>query len=144
MGGAATPMAMSELYSAIQVGVIDGAEGTLASYNDLVQYEVAPYYNYTGHLMLPDHLVISNTTLETMSAADRQALERACQASISGCYDRVRNLNTQYVARLEEKGVTFSNADVAAFRTACQDLISTAANKSSVTMAVYDLIRSEE
>ena len=50
MGGVGLAMAQGDVYSAIQTGTLDGAENNIITYVDLVQYEVAPYYNYTGHL----------------------------------------------------------------------------------------------
>ena len=51
MGGVGVAMAQGDVYSAIQTKTLDGAENNIITYVDLLQYEVAPYYNYTGHLM---------------------------------------------------------------------------------------------
>ena len=54
MGGVGTPMAQGEVYTAIQQGVINGGENNEITYADLKHYEVAPYFSYTRHLMIPD------------------------------------------------------------------------------------------
>jgi len=59
MGGTGIAMSQGDVYTAIQTGVLDGAENNELIYNSLLQYEVAPYYNYTQHLMQPDMLTIS-------------------------------------------------------------------------------------
>ncbi|MBO5638479.1 MAG: TRAP transporter substrate-binding protein DctP, partial [Oscillospiraceae bacterium] len=76
MGGVGVAMAQGDVYSAIQTKTLDGAENNIITYVDLVQYEVAPYYNYSGHLLLPDELVISNEVLESMSEEDQAALRK--------------------------------------------------------------------
>ena len=82
MGGVGIAMAQGDVYSAIQTGTLDGAENNIITYTDLVQYEVAPYYNYSGHLMIPDQLVIANGVLESMSAEDQAILKEICAESI--------------------------------------------------------------
>ena len=54
MGGTGTPMGQGEVYTAIQTGVLDGAENNEVTYYALKQHEVGPIYNLTGHLMMPD------------------------------------------------------------------------------------------
>jgi tripartite ATP-independent transporter DctP family solute receptor len=53
MGGNATPMAFSEVYSSIKTGVVDGAENNWPSYESTAHYEVAGYYSSTEHLIIP-------------------------------------------------------------------------------------------
>ena len=140
MGGVGTPMPQGDVYSAIQTKTLDGAENNIITYVDLLQYEVAPYYNYSGHLLLPDELVISNMVLESMSEEDQAALRKVCEESIPYCFGLCDELRSEYQAKAEEKGVTFSEADIPAFQALCQDLIQENAAKSDITQGMYDLI----
>ncbi len=142
MGGVGVAMAQGDVYSAIQTKTLDGAENNIITYVDLLQYEVAPYYNYSGHLLLPDELVISNETLAAMSEEDQAALRKVCEESMPYCFDLCGKLRSDYQAKAEEKGVTFSEADIPAFRELCRDLIMENAGKSEITQGVYDLIMS--
>ena len=142
MGGVGTPMPQGDVYSAIQTGTLDGAENNIITYVDLVQYEVAPYYNYSGHLLLPDELVISTETLESMSEEDQAALRKVCADSIPYCFALCDELRSDYQAKAEEMGVTFSEADIPAFQAQCQDLIQEVAARTEVTQGMYDLIMS--
>ena len=135
-------MAQGDVYSAIQTGVLDGAENNIITYVDLLQYEGAPYYNYTGHLLLPDELVISKQILDKMSAEDQAALRKVCEESMPYCYALCDELRSDYQAKAEEKGVTFSEADIPAFQALCQDLIQNVAKRDEVTQGMYDLILS--
>jgi tripartite ATP-independent transporter DctP family solute receptor len=71
MGGVGTPMAQSEVYTAIQSGVINGGENNELIYANLKQYEVAKVYSYTKHLMIPDLLIINNDLYQGMSKEHR-------------------------------------------------------------------------
>ena len=140
MGGVGQGMPQGDVYSAIQTKVLDGAENNIITYVDLVQYEVAPYYNYTGHLLLPDELVISKMVLDTMSEEDQAALRKVCEESMPYCYGLCEELRAEYQAKAEEKGVTFSEADIPAFQALCQDMIQEVAARDEVTQGMYDLI----
>lgn len=66
MGGSGTPMAQGEVYTAIQTGVLDGGENNELVFVDLQHLEVAPYYSYTQHLLVPDYLIINPTVYEEL------------------------------------------------------------------------------
>ena len=59
MGAVASPMGQGDVYSALQGGVLDGAENNETVFNALKHDEVAKYYSYTKHLMIPDYMLIS-------------------------------------------------------------------------------------
>ena len=143
MGGVGIAMAQGDVYSAIQTGTLDGAENNIITYTDLVQYEVAPYYNFSGHLMIPDQLVIANGVLESMSAEDQAILMEVCAESIPYCFQKCSDLRADYQAKAADKGVIFSECDVPAFQALCQDLIMDVANRNDMTKAAYDAIVSE-
>ena len=81
----AVAMAQGDVYSAIQTGTLDGAENNIITYVDLVQYEVAPYYNRTGHLMIPDELCINAKVFDSMSAEDQEASRSAHPSPLITC-----------------------------------------------------------
>ncbi len=143
MGGVGVAMAQGDVYSAIQTGTLDGAENNIITYVDLVQYEVAPYYNRTGHLMIPDELCINAKVFDSMSAEDQEALMKCASESIAYMFNLCAELRSDYEAKAAEKGVIFSDADVPAFQALCQDLINDVANRTDMTKAVYEAIVSE-
>ena len=142
MGGVGVEMPQGDVYSAIQTKTLDGAENNIITYVDLVQYEVAPYYNYTGHLMIPDELCINSKVLASMSEADQAALKKCATESIPYMFDLCDELRSDYEAQAKEKGVTFSEADVPAFQALCADLIQTVADRNDMTKSVYEAILS--
>lgn len=81
MGGAATPMAYGELYSALEQGVVDGAENNLPSFVTSRHYEIAKYYTLDEHSSIPDVLVIGTTYWETLTEGEKALINQAAQAS---------------------------------------------------------------
>jgi TRAP-type C4-dicarboxylate transport system substrate-binding protein len=60
-----------QLVSALQSGVVDGAENNEPSYETGQHYRYAKYYSRTGHLMIPELLVFSKRTWTGLSPEDR-------------------------------------------------------------------------
>ncbi|MEI3101460.1 MAG: hypothetical protein V8T45_06605 [Oscillospiraceae bacterium] len=78
-----------------------------------------------------------------MSAEDQAALQQCAADSIPYMFDLCEELRADYEAKATEMGVTFSDADVAAFQANCQDLIQEVAGRNEMTQSVYDAILSE-
>ncbi|MGF1592560.1 MAG: TRAP transporter substrate-binding protein [Kiloniellaceae bacterium] len=81
MGGNATPMAFSEVYSSIKTGVVDGAENNWPSYDSTGHYEVAGYYSGTEHLIIPECFCVSKTLWDSLSAEDKEIVATAARNS---------------------------------------------------------------
>ncbi len=81
MGGKPVPMAFEEVYSALQTGVIDGAENNPPSYYETRHYEVAKYYSLDEHAMVPEIIIMSLRTWDALSEQDRQIIKMAAIAA---------------------------------------------------------------
>ena len=81
MGGSATPISWGELYTALQQGVVDGAENNPPSFYTSRQYEVCKYYTLDEHTTIPDVLLISTIVWETLSDQEQQWLKEAAYES---------------------------------------------------------------
>ena len=120
MGGNGVAMGFNELFSALQTGVVDGAENnppTLLAQN---HYQVSKVYSLTGHLIIPEIFVFSKRTWETLSKADQDLLRRLSREA----QFEQRKLWDAYVgeaeAKLKAAGIQFVQADKAAFYQATQ------------------------
>jgi tripartite ATP-independent transporter DctP family solute receptor len=83
LGAVPTPMNYGEVYSALQTGVIDGAENDYVSYYTSSHYEVAPYYSLDGHLSPPAILLMNKATYDSLSPEHQTAIrEAAIEASL--------------------------------------------------------------
>jgi tripartite ATP-independent transporter DctP family solute receptor len=81
LGGSPTPIAWGELYSALQQGVVDGAENNPPSFHLSRHYEVCQYYSLDEHTAVPDVLLISTRIWEDLSPDYRSILQEAAWAS---------------------------------------------------------------
>jgi tripartite ATP-independent transporter DctP family solute receptor len=71
LGGNGVSMGFDQLISAMQTGVVDGAENNYPSYESGQHYRYAKYYSKTGHLMIPEILVFSKKIWDELSKDDQ-------------------------------------------------------------------------
>src|SRR6186997_236099 len=71
LGGNGVAMGYDQLVSAMQSGVVDGAENNEPSYETGQHYRYAKYYSRTGHLMIPELLVFSKRSWNSLSKDDQ-------------------------------------------------------------------------
>jgi len=83
LGANATPMPAGEVYSAIQTGVVDGAENNWPSYDSFRHAEVAKYYSQTEHSMSPEVFVMSKLSYDKLTPADQQIIRAAAKESVT-------------------------------------------------------------
>lgn len=81
LGASPSPMAYGEVYSALQTGVIDGAENNWPSYISSSHYEVAKFITTDGHTRVPEIVVASKATMEKLSADDQETIRSAARDS---------------------------------------------------------------
>src|ERR1700732_1033070 len=76
LGGNGVAMGYDQVFSALQTGVVDGAENNTPSYVFDNHYTVAKYYTLTQHLIVPEILVFSRKTWDTLSKEDQDLLRK--------------------------------------------------------------------
>lgn len=81
LGGSATPIAWGELYSALQQGIVDGAENNPPSFHLSGHYEIARFYSLNEHTRVPDVLLISTTVWNALGDRQQAWLVRAVAES---------------------------------------------------------------
>lgn len=77
LGGAPTPISWGELYTALQQGVVDGAENNPPSFYTSRHYEVCKYYTLNEHTAVPDVLLIGLVAWRRLSPQEQQWLQEA-------------------------------------------------------------------
>jgi len=82
LGGSPTPISWGELYTALQSGVVDGAENSPPSLYTSHHYEVCKYYSINEHTMVPDVLIISTVVWNKLSSQEKQWLMEAARESV--------------------------------------------------------------
>jgi len=83
MGGNGTPVAFNELYTALQTGVVDGAENNPPTIIEHKHYEVTKYYSLTQHLMVPEIFVFSKKIWDKLSPVDQLLIRKASAACVT-------------------------------------------------------------
>lgn len=82
LGGSPTPISFGELYTALQSGVVDGAENNPPSLYTSHHYEVCKHYSLDEHSSVPDVLIISQHIWEKLSEEERQWIQKAADESV--------------------------------------------------------------
>jgi len=111
MGGNGIAMDTGEIFSALQTGVIDGAENNPPTLLEHNHFQNAKYYSLTGHLILPEPIVMSKITWEKLTP-DQQALvktaAKAAQAEERVLWDKKSAASEE---KLKAAGVEFIEVD---------------------------------
>ncbi|WP_406715329.1 TRAP transporter substrate-binding protein [Trueperella pyogenes] len=123
MGGSATPLSYGEVYSALQAGVLDGAENNLVSFNTARHMEVAPYLSFTNHLVGLDYMIMRHDLLQAMPEADREILYSAWYDSMDFHTKLWKEYTEESKAIAEKTGATFHDVDNEAFAEALAPIV---------------------
>jgi tripartite ATP-independent transporter DctP family solute receptor len=122
MGGNGVAMGFNELYSALQTGVVDGAENnppTLLAQN---HYQVSKVYSLTGHLIIPEIFIFSRRTWDTMSKEDQALLRKVSREAQFEQRELWDKMVGESETKLKAAGVKFVEADKPAFYKATQPI----------------------
>jgi len=116
LGGSATPIAFGELYTALQQGVVDGAENNVPTLYQSRHYEASKYYVLDGHSAPSDVLLISAHTWRRLNEQQQEWLLQAVQASVDyqrGLWDEATESSLK---AMQDYGVEIIRPDKAPFR----------------------------
>lgn len=114
-GGSATPVSWGELYTALQQGVVDGAENNSPSFFLSRHYEVAKYYTLNDHTMVPDILMISTKIWEKLSPQEKKWLQEAAEESAVVQRKLWKTAEEEALAAVKKAGVEIIIPDKEAF-----------------------------
>lgn len=81
MGGNGIAMDTGEIFSALQTGVIDGAENNPPTLLEHNHFQNAKFYSLTGHLILPEPIVMSKITWEKLTPDQQTLVKKAAKAA---------------------------------------------------------------
>ncbi|MDP3526263.1 MAG: TRAP transporter substrate-binding protein [Hoeflea sp.] len=115
LGANATPMPYGEVYSAIQTGVIDGAENNYPSYDTAGHAEVANFYSLDEHLMVPEVLVISKVVWDGLTPEDQALFREAAKESVAKQRELWAAKEVESKAAVEALGAQINTLDKTPF-----------------------------
>lgn len=115
MGGNPISMPFGELYSALQTGIVDGAENNEPSYFTQNHYTVANVFSRTRHLIIPELLVFSKRSWDRLEEKDRQLIKTMAREAQMEQRALWEAFVTDATVKLKEKNVTFVDVDIEPF-----------------------------
>jgi tripartite ATP-independent transporter DctP family solute receptor len=115
LGGAATPISYGEVFTALQQGVVDGAENNPPSFQTSRHYEVAKFYSLDEHTSVPDLLLISLALWDDLDPRQRQWLQEAADESAELQKELWRAATEEALRVVQEAGVEVIHPDKEAF-----------------------------
>jgi len=140
-GAAAAPMSFGEVYTAIQSGVINGGENNELALTNNKHGEVAKFYTYNQHQMVPDLLVANLKFLNGLSPEDRVVFDEAaieCTKVERSEWD-VQILDA--IKQAKSMGVEFIQTDVELFKQKVLPLHKELLLKNEKLQPIYDKIQ---
>ncbi|MFK3663214.1 TRAP transporter substrate-binding protein [Scandinavium sp. NPDC088450] len=122
MGGSPTPISFGEVYTAMQQGVVDGAENNVPSWVQTRHIEIAKVFSEDEHASIPDFLVISTKTWNKLTPEQQQILAKAAKDSEAWQQQAWNKVEEETRAQAKAMGGEFVSVDKAPFRAAVQPL----------------------
>ena len=120
LGANPTPMAFTEVYTALQTGSVDGQDNPLPTVVDAKFYEVTKQVSLTSHLVDLNYIAFSKAVWDKLTPDQQAAVQKAADdAAESGRQAQLKK-EDDLVAFLKEKGLEIYEPDLAAFRTHVQ------------------------
>lgn len=116
LGGNPTPIAWGELYTALQQGIVDGAENNLPSFYLSRHYEVCKYFIMDEHTALPDELVIGTPVWNDLSKQQQKWLSEAALESAEYEKELWREAELHALEEIKKAGVKVIDAKKEDFR----------------------------
>jgi tripartite ATP-independent transporter DctP family solute receptor len=135
-GGSPTPISWGELYTALQSGVVDGAENNPPSFYTSHHYEVCKYYSLNEHTMVPDVLIVSLKVWEKLTDQEKEWLQRAADDSVPVERKLWEESEKESLRIVQEAGVTINYPDKAPFAAKVTPLLESYQSNEKL----YDLI----
>jgi tripartite ATP-independent transporter DctP family solute receptor len=122
LGGSATPISWGELYTALQQGVVDGAENNPPSFFRSRHYETSKYYALNEHTMVPDILLMSLRSWESLDAQQKEWLQQAVDDSVQYQRQLWMEATEEALATVQEAGVVVTYPDKQPFMDAVAEM----------------------
>ena len=114
-GANPSPMKFSEVFTALQTGVMDGQENPYAQIASAKFYEVQKYLSITGHVYSPAYLVVGAKKWPSLPADVRKILEDTAKETQAFVYDKAEKDDEALLAKMKAAGIQVNTANKDAF-----------------------------
>jgi tripartite ATP-independent transporter DctP family solute receptor len=143
MGASAVPMAAGQVFSAIQGGVIDGAENNAPSYSMSFNHDqVAKYYMLDEHLRLPEVLFMNKGAWDRLTGVQQAAFKKAAAETVAFQRKAWNDYDVVAMAKARTDGSIIVNVpDKTPFKNAVKQLLAEESPKYADTIKAIDAAR---
>lgn len=115
LGANATPMPYGEVYSAIETGVIDGAENNFPSYDTAKHFEVAKNFSLDEHTILPEVFVMNKAAFDKLTPEDQEIFKQSAKESVAKQRELWAAKVNESRAKIEAAGAKITTPDKQGF-----------------------------
>jgi tripartite ATP-independent transporter DctP family solute receptor len=122
LGANPTPMAFTEVYTALQTGAIDGQDNPLPTDKDSKFYEVTNQIVLTSHLVDQNYLAISKKVFDSLAPEQQAAIQKAADDAAESARQKQLALEDELVQFFKDQGLKVYEPDVEAFRSHVQKM----------------------
>ena len=105
LGGNGVAMGYDQVFSALQTGVVDGAENNPPSFVFDNHYQVAKYYTLTEHLIVPEILVFSRATWDSLSKDDQALIKKLAREAQLDERQLWKKVEDEAMAKMKASGI---------------------------------------
>ncbi|WP_428641634.1 sialic acid TRAP transporter substrate-binding protein SiaP [Roseibium sp.] len=116
LGANPTPMAFTEVYTALQTGAVDGQDNPLPTVVDAKFYEVTNQIILTSHLVDLNYIALSKAVWESLTPEQQATVQKAADDAAEAGRQAQLKKEEDLVSFLKEQGMEIYEPDVAAFR----------------------------
>ena len=114
-GANPSPMKFSELFTALQTGVMDGQENPLTQIYSAKLHETQKFLSMSGHVYTPAYLIAGRRSYLRLPADVRKTLEDVARETQAFVYDTARKQESELLGKLKQSGIQVNEVDKAAF-----------------------------
>jgi tripartite ATP-independent transporter DctP family solute receptor len=139
LGGSPTPIAWGELYSALQQGVVDGAENNPPSFHLSRHYEVCKFYSLDEHTGVPDVLLISTKSWQDLSEEFKTILQKAAEDSALLQKKLWKEATKEALEQVREAGVEVLYPDKSVFAEKIESLYRELENHPEISSLIQQM-----
>ena len=116
LGASATPIAFGELYTALQQGVVDGAENNIPTFYQARHFEACKYYVIDDHSAPSNIMLISTHSWERLNDQEKEWLKMATKDAVEYQREIWKTAVNDTLAKLIKEGIEIVNPDKKAFQ----------------------------
>lgn len=116
LGATATPVPWGEVYTALQQGIVDGAEGSPTSLIDGKFVEVVRHFSFDRHFTIPDVLIMSTKTWAKLSDDQKAIFKEEAEKYTKRVAELEEEKVSKAIALSKEQGVVFKDVDLEPFK----------------------------